>query len=177
MTNSRYDAIHDKYARILTTKGGTRYERFAVIVFKSLEENRVVIRDVRLIGASDVAHQFDVSIQSNGRPRRVIIECKDFDLSGQRVGLEIIRNFWAVWSDTKANEAIVLTCTGFTSDAAKFAKAKGIKLAVLRAFEDSDWEGRFRTIVLQIIAINRSNYEMRIKMAGGLQKQRLDEAL
>jgi hypothetical protein len=162
---SRYDELHDKYDSILTTKQGTRYERLAAIVFKILEDNNVVIHDVQLRGASDVPHQIDVHIERDGRSRHLIIECKDFDISDNKVGLDIVRNFWAVAADTTVDEALILACTGFTADAAKFAKAKGIKLAVLRIFEDADWEGRFRTIDVNIIALTRKNWSMSINVA------------
>ena len=32
----------------------------------------------------------------------------------------------------------------------KYAKAKGIKLAVLRTFEDNDWEGRLKAITVNL---------------------------
>ena len=88
-------------------------ERLTAIVFKALQESHVVIYDVKLFGESEVPHQIDVSISVDGQARRVIIECKDFDLSGHKVGLEIVRNFWAVAEDTKPDQAIVLTCNRF----------------------------------------------------------------
>jgi hypothetical protein len=175
-TRSRYDELHDKYNALLTTKQGTRYERLAAIVFKVLEENDVVIHDVKLVGTSDVPHQIDVHIERDGRARRVIIECKDFDISSQKIGLDVVRNFWAVAEDTRADEALILTCTGFTADAAKFAKAKGIKLAVLRIFEDADWEGRIRTINLTIIALSRVDYSMSINVANEDAKREIASA-
>jgi hypothetical protein len=92
MSRSRYDDLHDKYTSLLTSKAGTRYERLSAIVFKVLNENNVVIHDVRLLGDSEVSHQIDVRIEIDGRARRVILECKDFDLSGRKVGLDVVRN-------------------------------------------------------------------------------------
>jgi hypothetical protein len=174
---SRYDELHDKYTALLTTKSGTRYERLTAIVFKALQESHVVIHDVKLFGESEVPHQIDVSISVDGQARRVIIECKDFDLSGHKVGLEIVRNFWAVAEDTKPDQAIILTCNGFTRDAAKYAKAKGVKLAVLRTFEDSDWENRIKTIVVQLIAISQVNHAMTINIESFAEKDRFERAL
>jgi restriction endonuclease Mrr len=75
----------------------------------------------------------------------VLIECKDFDISGDKIGLDIIRNFRSVLEDTKADEGVVVTCNGFTTDAQKYA-AKGVKLLVLRAFERADMVGRIKTV-------------------------------
>ncbi|MEA2840995.1 MAG: hypothetical protein QOF41_2325 [Methylobacteriaceae bacterium] len=177
VTRSRYDELHDKFGKILTTKAGTRYERLAAMVFKALEERNVVIHDVSLVGDSDVAHQIDVEIVVNGTKRRVVIECKDFDVSGDKVGLDIVRSFWAVAEDTKADEAIIISCNGFTQDAAKFAKAKGIKVVILRAFEDKDWEGRIKTIVLNIIALMPANPQMNIAVPNEQEKLRFFKAM
>ena len=148
---SRYDELHDKYHLILTTKAGTRYERLAAMVFKALEDRNVVIHDLELGGDDpDVKHQIDVTVEVAGAPKHVIIECKDFDISGEKVGLGIIRNFRSVVEDTKADEGIVITCTGFTEDAQKYARSKGIKLAVLRIFETRDMNGRIVKVVVGV---------------------------
>ena len=137
---SRYDELHDKYHKILTTKAGTRYERLAALVFKALEEHNAVIHDMALTGENpDVKHQIDVTVDTAGAMRRIVIECKDFDIAGGKVGLGIIRNFRSVIEDTEADEGIVITCNGFTQVAQKYAPSKGIKLAVLRLFEMLTW--------------------------------------
>jgi Restriction endonuclease len=79
------------------------------MVFKALEESTAVIHDVSLVGESDVSHQIDVHVTVEGQSRRVLIECKDFDTSGDKVGLPIVRDFWAVLDDTKANEGFIIT--------------------------------------------------------------------
>jgi hypothetical protein len=150
-TRSRYDELHDRYHAILTTKAGTRYEMLAALVFKALEEKNTVIHDIKLVGASDVAHQIDVTVETNGSKRRVVIECKDYDISGDKIGLDIIRSFRSVLEDTDADEGIVITCNGFTSEAQKFAKAKDIKLVILRKFEEADMQGRIKTVVVNLI--------------------------
>jgi hypothetical protein len=141
-SRSRYDELHDKYHAILTTKAGTRYERLAAMVFKALEERDIVIHDLKLSGEDpDVKHQIDVTIEIDGVKKRRLIECKDFDIAGDKVGLGILRDFRSVIEDTKADEGIVISCTGFTEDARKYAKSKGIKLAVLRVVEMRDLNG------------------------------------
>jgi predicted helicase len=155
---SRYDELHDKYHTIPTTKAGTRYERLAAMVFNALEERNVVIHDLKLSGDDpDVKHQIDVTIEIEGVKKTCIIECKDFDLAENKVGLGIIRNFRSVLEDTKADEGIVITCTGFTEDARKYAKSKGIKLAVLRVVETRDLNGYITTILVGFVIQQPAN--------------------
>jgi len=154
MNPSNYDLLHDRFYTILSKKLGTRYERLAAVVFRSLDQLGVVVHDMKLVGESGVSHQIDVTIQSNDNSRRVLIECKDFDQSENKVGLDTIEKFWAVVSDLKPDETIVVSCIGFTQPAQQFAKAKHIKLAILREFRESDWENRVRriTIVLEVVS-------------------------
>lgn len=153
MATSKYDALHDRFYSILTTKAGTRYERLAAIVFKKLDEEGTVIHDMELRGDSEVKHQIDVTISRNGKKNRVLIECKDYDISGSSVGLDIVRNFFAVVEDIKPNEAYIITCNDFTQDARKYAKAKNIKLVILRTVTPADLEGRIQKIVLNMIIV------------------------
>jgi hypothetical protein len=143
---SRYDQLHDKFWHTPTSKAGTRYERLAAFVLKALNEKNAVIHDLRLIGESEVKHQIDIIIIESGKERRFLVECKDFDVRGAKVGLSVIRDFWGVIDDIHPDEAIIITCNGFTRDARKYAKNKGIKLAVLREFGESDWDDRIKTI-------------------------------
>lgn len=157
-TRSRYDELHDRYHGILTTKAGTRYERLAALVFKALEAKSAVIHDLKLAGTDpDVKHQIDVTVEIAGTMKRVIIECKDFDGSGDKIGLDIVRSFRSVIEDTEADEGIVITCNGFTEDAQKYARSKGIKLAVLRLFETRDMGGRITKVILGLIIRQPAN--------------------
>jgi hypothetical protein len=146
---SRYDELHDEFHAILTEKRGTRYERLAAAVFAAMESESIVVHDLRLIGEdTGVKHQIDVLVEQASRQRRVLIECKDFDVRGARVGLGVVRDFWGVVDDVHPDEAWIITCNGFTRDAMTFAKGRGIKLATLRMFESEDWENRVHTIVI-----------------------------
>lgn len=141
---SRYDELHDRYSKISSTKSGTRYERLAAFVFKALEQSGTVIHDIKLRGDARVPHQIDVIIERNGKRQRILLECKDFDISGKKVGLGIIKDFHSVKDDIKPDEAYIVTCNGFTKDAELYAKSKQIGLVILREFRESDWEGRLR---------------------------------
>src|SRR5882672_8449581 len=115
MSRSKYDDIHDKYDPIDTTKAGTRYERLVAVVQKALDETAGVVHDVKLIGEdTQVKHQIDVTVARSGEARRVLIECKDYDVSGDPVGLGTIRDFYGVVDDVKPDEAIVITSNRFT---------------------------------------------------------------
>ena len=150
MTRSRYDELHDRFDPIKTGKAGTRYERLAAMVLKALNDRDVVVHDMKLVGDSTVPHQIDVSIQRDGVEHRILVECKDFDRREAKVDLDIVRSFRSVIEDTGADEAIIVTCIGFTEPAETYARAKGIKLAILRTFEDADREGRLQKIVLRM---------------------------
>ena len=147
---SRYDELHDRYYELLSTKSGTRYERLAAVVFKSLEQNGTVIHDLTLVGDSGAPHQIDVTIERHGKRQRILLECKDFDISGKKVGLPILRNFYGVKDEINPDEAYVVTCNGFTDNAERYAKSKQIGLVILREFRESDWDGRIRQIDIHL---------------------------
>jgi restriction endonuclease len=101
---------------------------------------------------STVPHQIDVVIEADGQTKRTLIEAKDFDRKGKRASLGTVRDFRSVVEDIQPDQAFVVTCTGYTAPARAYAKAKGIKLAVLRAFEQSDWEGYIRRVGVHLHA-------------------------
>jgi hypothetical protein len=162
---SAYDRLHDQFWNASTPKSGTRYERLAAYVLKALNKPSTIIHDIKLVGESDVKHQIDVSITHGQEQKRVLVECKDFEVSSQKVSLGIIRDFASVVDDIKPDEAIVITCVGFTKDARKFAKHKGIKLAVLREFQASDWDGRIRQVRMDIKIVRTANLHLSLNMS------------
>ena len=162
MSPSAYDNLHDKYFNIITNKSGTKYERLTAFVFKKLYELDTVIHDIKLIGETEVKHQIDVKIETSDGEKRILVECKDFDISGDKVGLGIARNFWGVVDDINPDEAIIVTCNGFTRGAKKYAKGKGIKLALLREFLEDDWNNRIRSVGLEMNIYYPSEPEVRI---------------
>jgi hypothetical protein len=137
---SHFDELHDRYYTLLSTKLGTRYERLTAIVFKYLDQNATVIHDIKLL----VDNQIDVTIEHNGKQQRTILECKDMDVSGRKVGRSVIQKFHAVIADIRPDKAYVVTCNGFTRHAETYAKSKDIGLVVLREFQESDWDRHIR---------------------------------
>lgn len=148
---SEMDVIYDQYVAKEKLKNGTKYERLAAIVYKALEQENVVIHDMKLSGeGKKTKHQIDVVIEKNDVKKRVLIECKDYS---ETVGISIIRDFHGAVHQIKPDEAIVVTTKGFTREAVNFAEDENIRLAVLREFEDADWEGKIKEIHLTIKAI------------------------
>lgn len=174
---SRYDELHDRYYELLSTKSGTRYERLAAVVFKCLEQSGTVIHDLKLVGDSGVSHQIDVTIERDGRQQRAVLECKDFYISGDKVGLGIIRDFYGVIADINPDEAYIVTCNGFTDDAERYAKSKHISLVVLREFLESDWDGRVRQIIIRVIPIVPSLPKVDIEFKNDDAWQKIDRDL
>lgn len=135
---SKYDELHDQYQQFLGKKPGTRYERLAALVFKALDERSVVLHDFKLVGDSKVKHQIDVQIESEGKIRKTLVECKDLGEDQDPVGLGVVRNFHSVMVDTSPDQAIIVSTIGFTDEAKQFADHYGIKLKTLSAVpEDS----------------------------------------
>ena len=160
---SRYDELYERYDRLLSTKSGTRYERLAALVFKALHSDDAVIHDMKIAGAGDgVRHQIDVTIDQAGSTRRILLECKDFDISRNKINLDIARSFRSVIEDTGADEGWMVTCVGFTRDASAYAKSKGIKLLLLRVFEEKDMEGRIRKIHANVHLVFPANADVSI---------------
>ena len=112
----------------------------------------------------DVKHQIDVTVERGGSKLKLLVECKDFDVSGEKVGLDIIRSFRSVIEDTGADEGIVVTCNAFTEDAQKYARAKNIKLAIIRTFEDRVMNGRIERVILTTIIQRPENATAAIVM-------------
>ena len=149
---SRFEAIHDRYLDPSPKKAGAKYERLTALVLKTLDNAGVVVHDLKLRGESTVKHQIDVVFDTSGGKQRILIECKDFDVSGDLVGLGIVRDFLSVVRDIRPDRAIILTCNGFEKNAETFAQHNGIELAELREFRESDWEGLIKTVNVTIIA-------------------------
>lgn len=159
---STFDEIHDKFIPKPTIrKKGTKYERLVSIVVATLDQDRTVTHDVKMRGDSDVLRQIDVRISRNGSDKRILVECKDFDESGDKVDLEIVDRFIAVVHDLKPDEAWIVTCNGFTRDALKIAKHAGIKLVVLRKFNEDDWNGRVRQININLTLKTDLNHQLK----------------
>lgn len=153
MTERDADAIeliYDEYVADEKLKHGTKYERLAAIVFKTLMHEHKVVHDLRLGGTGKrTKHQIDVTVERrDGRRLRLIIECRHLFASSRRstIDLDAVRSFASVVRDLQPDQGMMLTTVGYTNDARMFAEDEGIALGVLREFRDEDWEGRVREI-------------------------------
>lgn len=138
------ETIYNEYIAEEKLKQGTKYEKIAAVVFKTLNITDIVIHDLTLRGdGKKTPHQIDITIESSNISKRVLIECKDYD---SKVGISIVRDFFGAVSQIKPDEAFVVTTEGYTKGARTFAEDEGIKLAILRGFKDEDWNGTIRKV-------------------------------
>ncbi|MGE7891032.1 restriction endonuclease [Bacillus cereus] len=89
----------------------------------------------------------------------------------------MLRDFHGAVHQIKPDEAIVVTTKGFTREAKNFANDEGIKLAILREFEESDWEGRFKSFDLILETIELSTPIISYEAANELENKKLQIAL
>ncbi|WP_081979129.1 restriction endonuclease [Heyndrickxia ginsengihumi] len=145
------------------------------MVYKVLENESVVIHDLRLSGdGKKTKHQIDVVIEKRNVKKRVLIECKDYS---ETVGISIIRDFYGAVHQIKPDEAIVITTQGFTREAVNFADDEDIKLVVLREFDESDWEGKIKEIHLSINLLLISTPEISFLPANDIEKDKAIRAM
>ncbi|WP_154974821.1 restriction endonuclease [Priestia megaterium] len=136
--------IYNEHIADEKLKQGTKYEKLAAVVFKALNTSDIVMHDLRLRGdGKNTPHQIDVTIERDNTSKRVLIECKDYN---EKVGISIVRDFFGAISQIKPDEAFVVTTEGYTRVARSFAEEERIKLAILRKFNEEDWDGRIRKI-------------------------------
>jgi hypothetical protein len=131
------------------------YELLARAIYQAIHEkegiNTVKVQhNVSLAGRSGVEHQVDVywEFKQASVTHRVLVECKNY---GSNLTLEKARNFFAVVHDVGNCVGIMVTKTGYQSGAAAFCKHYGISLKLLRQPTDKDWEGRFKTVRINLI--------------------------
>ncbi|PEK36111.1 MULTISPECIES: restriction endonuclease [Bacillus cereus group] len=145
------DTIYNEHIADEKLKLGTKYERLAAVVFKTLNTSDAVIHDLTLRGdGKNASHQIDVTIEHSNVSKRFLVECKDYNA---KVGIGIVRDFFGAVSQIKPDEAFVVTTEGYTKGARSFAEDEGIKLALLRSFKNEDWEGRIREIHINATGI------------------------
>lgn len=104
-----------------------------------------VKHNIKLMGKTQQKHQIDVywEYRLAGITHCVALECK---YHSRKVDLGIVRDFSAVLDDVSGLRGVIISPIGFTSGAQDFAKSKGIGLKVVRATQDTDYDGRLKTI-------------------------------
>lgn len=146
--SEQIEHIYDRLIAEEKLKSGTKYERLAALVFQILERGLFIVHDVVLKGpGKEAEHQIDVSAtDSSGRRRRIIVEARD---RKERVGLGQVRDFFGVVHQLAPDYAWIVSVTGFTEDAVKYARDEGIRLAVLRP-ADADEDDRIKAIHIRM---------------------------
>ena len=132
----------------------TEYEKLTKEIYENLLRIQgigtvQVQHNVRITGTSGLAHQIDVYWEYNvaGILHKVAIECKNYN---RPVSIGHVRDFYGVLSDLKGVNGIMVTKVGYQNGAKEFANTYGINLKELREPTAGDWEGRIKTIVIQM---------------------------
>lgn len=107
----------------------------------------------KIEGKSGISHQVDVltTFSDGVHEYRTAIECKYWN---KKVPKDVIAKLESIVEDTSIDKGVVVSKMGFTDDAKSYAGFKNIGLVELRKPVDKDWEGKIRTI----------NIDMRINM-------------
>ncbi|MGP8217464.1 MAG: restriction endonuclease [Bacteroidia bacterium] len=132
----------------------TEYEKLTKAIYEALLKAQgidtvQVQHNVKLAGTSKQPHQIDVYWEYNvaGVLHRVAIECKNYN---KPVSIGHVRDFYGVLSDLKGVNGIMVTTIGYQHGAKEFANTYGINLKELRKPTDDDWQGRIKTINIQM---------------------------
>ncbi len=114
------------------------FEVLALKIQSDLAPDAAVTIDESLVGRSGVRHQCDVVMRAKaGQYDFVcILECKDH---AEKVGLEIVRGFLGRLEDLDVKQGVLVSAAGFTEDALKFARAKGIITYTLVDAQSVKW--------------------------------------
>ena len=103
----------------------------------------------KIKGRSEVHHQIDVlTSHSDGIHTYLTdIECKYW---AETINKDIVMKVKAIVDDCLLNKGVVVSKEGFTDDAIAYAKSVNVGLVILRKPIEDDWEGRIKTIVLNM---------------------------
>ena len=140
----------------------TEYELFVQNIYRRLYsvegiDNPVIMHNVTLTGKSGATHQIDVYWEFSlaGVRHRVAVECKDYE---SPIKKEKIASFKGVLDDIAGNiQGIYASRVGYQKGALQFAEQYGIQPMIIRKLTDEDWEGRIRTIYIDIHMFTHSN--------------------
>lgn len=112
-------------------------------------ENINIQHNIKLTGKSGCNHQIDVywEFKLAGEIHRIAIECKNFS---KKVSIAKVRDFFGVAYDIGNIKGIFASKKGFQKGAKIFADYYGISLKEIRQPNENDWEGRLKTIQVEI---------------------------
>ena len=106
-------------------------------------------RNCKVTGKSGVNHQVDLLARHDDgiHTYTTAVECKFWE---DKVDKEPVTKLSEIIEDAQIEKGIIVSKSGFTSDAVQFAKYRNISLVELRKPVDKDWEGRIRNINIRM---------------------------
>ena len=120
----------------------------------------------KIEGKSGISHQVDVlTTFSDGIHKyRTAIECKYWN---KKVTKDVITKLASIVEDASIDKGVVVSKMGFTDDAKSYARYKNIGLVELRKPVDKDWEGKIRTINIDLRISMPNTYDFQIVQPPG----------
>lgn len=139
-------------------KKGQALERLSAVALKLLQEECKVQYDQQVRAKfSNTVYQLDGLIDEGGR--QVMVEAKDYTVSGEKVGRSDLQKMEAALTDLDIPEGKFVSATDFSNRAKPFAestktnpKAYPIELSHVRPSNLEDEKGRVKTIHVTIEA-------------------------
>lgn len=115
-----------------------KYEEFVAALQKEFAPSAEVKHDDKIMGASGIERQVDVSIRTKISTFEllVVIDCKDWN---KPVDIQDIEQFIGAVEDVKANKGAMMSSRGFTAAAKTRAMQKGIDLYSAIDVQSVDW--------------------------------------
>lgn len=115
-----------------------KFEEFVAELQRSFSSNAEIKPNEKVMGASGVLRQIDVSIRKKVGQFNLFIamECKDWKVP---VDIKGVEEFIGLVEDVKANKGAMVCNSGFTKAAKNRARQKGIDLFSAVDAESKDW--------------------------------------
>lgn len=133
------------------------YENLTRWIYETIGQAHGVVieghgKDCKVMGKSGDEHQIDVlASHSDGFHKYLTdIECKYWN---DNVDKDVVMKVQCIVEDCNFSKGIIVSKSGFTLDAIKYANHVGIDLVVLREPTDEDWKGRVKNICIRVNAL------------------------
>lgn len=115
-----------------------RFEKLTQRIQRQLAPGACVQHNEVVAGKSGAKNQLDVTLRARVGQFDFfcVIECKNWV---DKVGISTVREFVSVLEDVRAHCGVIVSASGFTSEARTYALSKGIKLYRLIDAEAENW--------------------------------------